>query len=56
MKIECTVEELKELIKKEQTECKSECSMISIKLGSKELCNRAINHLTNRYKLQEDLT
>ena len=27
MKFECTVEELKELIKKEQTECKSECSI-----------------------------
>ena len=26
MKIDCTVEELKELLKKEQTECKSECS------------------------------
>lgn len=27
MNIECTVEEFKELIKKEQTECESECSI-----------------------------
>jgi len=27
MKIECTPQELKELLKKEQTECKSECSV-----------------------------
>lgn len=26
MKIECTVEEFKDLLKKEQTECSSECS------------------------------
>lgn len=37
MRIECTPQELKELLKKEQTECKSECSI-----------NNTINHLSEQ--------
>lgn len=40
MKLECTPQELKELLKKEQTECKSECStkkVINIQISDKDI-------------------
>ncbi len=43
MKIECTPEELKKLIKNEQTECKSECSLDKITSNLSELMNSELS-------------
>ena len=56
MWIQCTADELKKLLTKEHTECKSECSNVTLRIGSRQSIDEITNCLANRDKVQEGLT
>lgn len=56
MKIKCTVEELKRLIKEEQTECKFECSKPDLKYLQNKVEKETINRFSsNHIEIEKEL-